>query len=180
MLAIEVRAFHTCSHLYRKALFRCRCPALCRANMKSSVLSRAMVLDFADCATISAVNENDLEGRLMAANGSLIQTPSRLLWERHGSGDSYIGDEASACLLWTISSDGSCSGREKPVEGWGTQCLRTLGWQGLYSPPSPPPCPGWILTPTIQPLPPTAPRRTAFPLLSPGHVFVALVSQYHW
>lgn len=46
MLAIGVGAFHTCSYLYRKALYRCRCPALCRTNMKSLVLSHAMVLPF--------------------------------------------------------------------------------------------------------------------------------------
>lgn len=41
----------------------------------SSVLSHAMVLGLTDCVTISAVNENEVKGRLMGTYGVLIRTP---------------------------------------------------------------------------------------------------------
>lgn len=80
-----------------------------------------MFLGVSDCATVLAVNENDLRGRPVGACGILTLTPSRLPRDRHRPGDSHRGSEswgqASAYLFGSISRDGSHSGREQPLKG---------------------------------------------------------------
>ena len=38
--------------------------------------------------------------------------------------------QASACLLWSLSTDGSCSGSKIPVKGWDSRPLRAFMLEG--------------------------------------------------
>lgn len=88
--------------------------------LRSFVLLHTMFLGFSDGAAVSVVNENDLKVRPMGVCGILLLPPTGYPGHRSqdSSGGSEFWGQASAYLFWSISSDGSRSGRENPVKGW--------------------------------------------------------------
>lgn len=122
VLAVGVGAFQTCPYLCGKGLDRC--PVLCITSvLRCSVLLLTPSLGCTDWASILAVNENDLKGRPMGACGVFQLTPSRLSRESHRPWDphrgSKFGGHTSADLSWSMSSDSSGRGKEKPVQARG-------------------------------------------------------------